>query len=112
MVLHGAAPDIDDFLDMLSAHVARESIIVGDIGAVIGAGALGAVMLMALYPMRMSARRLVGTDIVHAVPLTVVAGTGHLIMGNVDWALLGSLLVGSVPGIVIGSLLIAHLHFA
>jgi uncharacterized membrane protein YfcA len=75
----------------------------------IGAGALGAVMLMALYPMRMSARRLVGTDIVHAVPLTVVAGTGHLIMGNVDWALLGSLLVGSVPGIVIGSLLATRL---
>ncbi len=71
----------------------------------IGAGALGAVMLMALYPLRMSGRRLVGTDIVHAVPLTIVAGTGHLIMGNVDFALLGSLLVGSVPGIIIGSLI-------
>jgi len=75
----------------------------------IGAGALGAVMLMALYPMRMTAQRLVGTDIVHAVPLTVVAGLGHLIMGNVDWGLLGSLLVGSVPGIVLGSLLATRL---
>lgn len=75
----------------------------------IGAGALGAVMLMALYPVRMTARRLVGTDIVHAVPLTIVAGTGHLIMGNVDFALLGSLLVGSVPGIIIGSLLATRL---
>lgn len=71
----------------------------------IGAGALGAVMLMALYPLRMSGRSLVGTDIVHAVPLTVVAGIGHLIMGNVDLPLLGSLLIGSIPGIIIGSLL-------
>lgn len=75
----------------------------------IGAGALGAMMLMALYPMRMTARRLVGTDIVHAVPLTIVAGIGHLVMGNVDFALLGSLLVGSIPGIVIGSLLATRL---
>lgn len=71
----------------------------------IGAGALGAAMLIALYPLRMTAKRLVGTDIVHAVPLTVVAGLGHLWMGNVDFTLLGSLLVGSIPGIIIGSLL-------
>lgn len=75
----------------------------------IGAGALGAAMLMALYPIRMSARRLVGTDIVHAVPLTMVAGMGHLLMGNVDFPLLGSLLVGSIPGIVLGSLLATRL---
>lgn len=75
----------------------------------IGAGALGAVMLMALYPMRMAGRRLVGTDIVHAVPLTIVAGIGHLIMGNVDFLLLGSLLVGSIPGIILGSLLATRL---
>lgn len=70
----------------------------------IGAGALGAVMLLYLYPFRMKPMRLVGTDIVHAIPLTVVAGTGHLMMGNVDFGLLGSLLVGSIPGIVVGSL--------
>ena len=75
----------------------------------LGAGALGAAILMALYPMRMTARRLVGTDIVHAVPLTMVAGMGHLFMGNVDFGLLGSLLVGSIPGIVIGSLLATRL---
>lgn len=75
----------------------------------IGAGALGAVLLLALYPLRMSAKRLVGTDIVHAVPLTIVAGIGHLIMGNVDFLLLGSLLVGSIPGIVIGSWLATRL---
>jgi uncharacterized protein len=71
----------------------------------IGAGALGAVMLLYLYPFRMKPTRLVGTDIVHAIPLTVVAGSGHLLMGNVDFQLLGSLLTGSIPGILIGSLL-------
>ncbi|MFT3964627.1 MAG: sulfite exporter TauE/SafE family protein [Sphingobium sp.] len=71
----------------------------------VGAGALGATLLLALYPRRMTPARLVGTDIVHAVPLTLVAGMGHLWLGNVDFALLGSLLVGSIPGILIGSFL-------
>lgn len=71
----------------------------------IGAGALGAVLLLALYPFRMNPARLVGTDIVHAIPLTVVAGTGHLLMGNVDLLLLGKLLLGSIPGVVIGALI-------
>lgn len=70
----------------------------------IGAGALGAVMLLYLYPLRMTPMRLVGTDIVHAIPLTVLAGTGHLLMGNVNFSLLGTLLIGSIPGILIGSL--------
>ncbi|MET0137814.1 MAG: sulfite exporter TauE/SafE family protein [Sphingobium sp.] len=71
----------------------------------VGAGALGATLLLALYPRRMTPARLVGTDIVHAVPLTMVAGLGHLWLGNVNFTLLGSLLVGSIPGILIGSLL-------
>lgn len=71
----------------------------------IGAGALGTVMLVYLFPYRMTPTRLVGTDIVHAIPLTIVAGTGHLLLGNVDFGLLGSLLLGSVPGIVLGSML-------
>jgi uncharacterized membrane protein YfcA len=70
----------------------------------VGAGALGAVILFALYPLRLTTRRLVATDIVHAVPLTLVAGLGHLSLGNVDAPLLGSLLVGSIPGIIAGSL--------
>lgn len=69
----------------------------------IGAGALGAVMLVYLYPIRMTPARLVGTDIVHAIPLTIVAGTGHALMGNVQLDLLGMLLVGSVPGVLIGA---------
>ena len=71
----------------------------------VGAGALGAVMLVYLYPFRMRPAKLVGTDIVHAIPLTIVAGSGHLFMGNVDLGLLWQLLVGSVPGVLIGSLL-------
>ena len=71
----------------------------------VGAGALGAVMLVYLYPFRMTPARLVGTDIVHAIPLTIVAGTGHLLMGNVNPTLLGALLLGSIPGIVLGSLI-------
>ncbi len=69
----------------------------------VGAGALGATMLVMLYPWRMTPGRLVGTDIVHAVPLTLLAGFGHFWMGNVDFGLLGSLLLGSIPGIIIGS---------
>lgn len=69
----------------------------------VGAGALGATMLMALYPLRLTAKRLVGTDIVHAVPLTFLGGLGYLFFGSVDSKLLLSLLVGSIPGIILGS---------
>ena len=70
----------------------------------IGAGALGTVTLFFLYPL-LATNRLVGTEIAHAVPLTLVAGLGHASMGNLDWALLGQLLMGSLPGIYIGSML-------
>lgn len=68
----------------------------------VGAGALGMVVLLALYP-RLPVIKLVGSDIAHAVPLTLVAGLGHAAMGNVDYAMLASLLLGSVPGIYLGS---------
>jgi uncharacterized membrane protein YfcA len=71
----------------------------------VGAGALGSVMLLYLYPLRMTPHRLVATDLVHAIPLAMVAGLGYLIAGMVDWMMLTSLLAGSVPAIVIGSLL-------
>lgn len=71
----------------------------------VGAGALGVVMLVYLYPLRLDPVRVVGTDIVHAIPLTLTAGLGHLWLGNVDLSLLGMLLLGSIPGIVAGSLL-------
>lgn len=71
----------------------------------VSAGALGTASLLYIYPFRMKAARLVGTDIVHAIPLTLVAGTGYMLMGNVNFTLLGNLLLGSIPGIVVGSLL-------
>lgn len=69
----------------------------------VGAGSLCAVMLVYLYPFRMKPAKLVGTDLVHAVPLTIVAGIGHLWLGNVQLDLLGLLLLGSLPGVVVGS---------
>ncbi|MBL0147759.1 MAG: sulfite exporter TauE/SafE family protein [Ideonella sp.] len=68
----------------------------------IGAGAVGATLILLLYP-RLPAQRLVGTDIAHAVPLTLVAGLGHATLGHIDWALLAALLLGSLPGIWLGA---------
>jgi uncharacterized membrane protein YfcA len=68
----------------------------------VGAGAIGVTVLILLFP-ALAATRIVGTDIAHAVPITLVAGAGHALLGNVDWQLLASLLAGSLPGILIGS---------
>lgn len=68
----------------------------------VGAGAIGVVALIMLYP-QLPMSRIVGSDIAHAVPLTLIAGTGHWLMGSVDWHIMGSLLVGSLPGIFVGS---------
>lgn len=70
----------------------------------IGAGALGTVTLFFLYPL-LPTPKLVGTEIAHAVPLTLVAGLGHATMGNLDFSVLGHLLLGSLPGIYLGSML-------
>jgi uncharacterized protein len=69
----------------------------------VGAGAIGVIALILLYP-NLPMARIVGSDIAHAVPLTLVAGSGHWTMGAVDWHIIASLLVGSLPGIVVGSL--------
>jgi uncharacterized protein len=68
----------------------------------VGAGAVGVTALLLLYP-RLPMASIVGSDIAHAVPLTLVAGIGHWAMGAIDWPLMGVLLIGSLPGIVIGS---------
>jgi uncharacterized protein len=68
----------------------------------IGAGAIGATLILLLYP-RLSSQQVVGTDIAHAVPLTLAAGIGHAWLGHVDWVLLVSLLIGSLPGIWLGA---------
>lgn len=93
---------------MSRGHQAIATVITGVVLGVlvtitsIGAGALGTVALFLLYPM-LPTVRLVGTEIAHAVPLTLVAGLGHASVGNVDWSLLANLLAGSLPGIYIGS---------
>ncbi|HRF74451.1 MAG TPA: sulfite exporter TauE/SafE family protein, partial [Accumulibacter sp.] len=68
----------------------------------VGAGALGVAVLFYLYP-RLPTIRIIGSDVAHAVPLTLVAGLGHWLLGSVNWTLLGSLLLGSLPGIWLGS---------
>ncbi|MDP2760288.1 MAG: sulfite exporter TauE/SafE family protein [Sideroxyarcus sp.] len=93
----------------LPAATVTTGIVVGALVTIssVGAGVLGTVALLFLYP-RMPAVKVVGTDIVHAVPLTAVAGMGHMALGTVDFVLLASLLLGSLPGIYIGSHLSAR----
>lgn len=87
---------------------ARNTVIVGAILGVlvsissVGAGALGVAALFFLYP-HLAPKQIVGSDVAHAVPLTLVAGLGHWWLGSIDWNLLGALLLGSLPGIWIGS---------
>lgn len=96
------------------SHLPAATIITGALVGIlvtissVGAGALGMVVLLFLYP-RHATVRLVGADIAHAVPLTAVAGVGHIALGTVDFVLLGSLLLGSLPGIYIGSHLSAKM---
>ena len=68
----------------------------------IGAGAIGVCALVILYP-QLPMRRIVGSDIAHAVPFTLVAGVGHWMIGTVDAHIIAALLVGSLPGIILGS---------
>lgn len=71
----------------------------------VGAGAIGVTALMLLYP-AMPTARIVGSNIAHAVPLTLLAGIGHWLIGSIDFSILGSLLVGSIPGTIAGSVLV------
>ncbi|MDP3293250.1 MAG: sulfite exporter TauE/SafE family protein [Nevskia sp.] len=77
------------------------------IGAVVtissvGAGAIGMMILLLLYP-KHAPIRIVGSDLAHAVLITAIAGAGHARMGSVNYELLGWLLLGALPGIWIGS---------
>lgn len=73
----------------------------------VGAGAFAAAILLTLYA-NLSAVRVIGTDIAHAVPLTLIAGIGYLLSGYVELQLLGSLLIGSLPAIYLGSRVSSH----
>jgi uncharacterized membrane protein YfcA len=106
-ILHWAGHHIDA---MAANRVSRWTILLGaTLGVLVsltsvGAGALGTTALLILYP-KLPVARIAGSDIAHAVPLTLIAGIGHWFMGAVDFTLMAALLAGSVPGIVIGSLL-------
>lgn len=95
---------------MSGAAIARRTVILGAILGVlvsvtsVGAGALGITALLILYP-HLRVARIAGSDIAHAVPLTLIAGIGHWLIGSVDFALMFSLLIGSIPGVIIGSLI-------
>ena len=73
------------------------------------AGAIGVTVLLVLHP-QIPLSRLVGSDIAHAVPLTLLAGAGHWYLGSINWSLLEALLIGSVPGIIAGSYLASRSH--
>lgn len=75
----------------------------------VGAGALGTAVLLYLYPVRLTARRLVATEIAHAIPLAAFSGLGHAGLGNVEYGLLIPLLFGSIPGALLGAYLAARL---
>jgi uncharacterized membrane protein YfcA len=89
-------------------QIASLTIIVGAVLGVlvsitsVGAGAIGVTALVLLYP-KLPTARIVGSDIAHAVPLTLVAGIGHWFLGSINVDVLISLLAGSIPGILIGS---------
>jgi uncharacterized membrane protein YfcA len=68
----------------------------------VGAGAIGVTALVLLYP-KVPIRQIIGSDIVHAVPLTMVAGIGHWLLGSVDWQIFIALIFGSIPGVLLGS---------
>lgn len=91
-------------------HRVTETIVLGAVlGTLVsissvGAGAIGVTALLVLYP-GLPVARIVGSDIAHAVPLTLVAGIGHWLIGTVDFSLLAALLIGSIPGIIVGSLI-------
>jgi uncharacterized membrane protein YfcA len=102
--LMGAAPHHTATLTVLTGLVLGVLVTISSVGA----GAIGMTVLLLLYP-RLPTVNIVGSDIAHAVPLTLLAGVGHWYIGSVDWPLLSALLTGSVPGIIVGSYLSTRL---
>lgn len=91
--------------DELSGRTILLGVLLGVLVSVtsVGAGALGTTVLLILYP-QLPTTRIAATDIAHAVPLTLVAGIGHWLIGSVNFPLMLALLTGSIPGVVMGSI--------
>jgi hypothetical protein len=105
-----ATDDVDLARACRPRHAAGPVVLGAFIGVLVtltsvGAGAIGVMVLLMLYP-QLPLPRVVAADIAYAVPLTLIAGLGHATLGSVDWGLLGWLLTGSFPGIWIGSRLV------
>lgn len=113
--LHDANPRQNQLRQVLDTHSSAFTLAMGVMLGVlvtlssVGAGAFGVMILFSLFP-RLPTIQIIGTDVTHAVLLTLVAGLGHMKMGNVDVSLLTWLLMGSLPAIVAGTLLSSRLH--
>jgi uncharacterized membrane protein YfcA len=102
--LHGHPSD-------LPFHLARRdkvlAVVIGSTcGLIVGVTSVGSgtffgLAMLLVYPL--TARKIVGTDMLHAAMLLWVAGMGHLIHGNVDLHAMAWLLVGSIPAVLLGS---------
>ena len=109
-ILRAAGPR---FQGLPEAEISHWTVFLGAILGVlvsmtsVGAGALGTTALLLLYP-KLPVSRIAGSDIAHAVPLTLIAGIGHWMLGSVNFALMAALLLGSIPGIIAGSLFSSH----
>lgn len=108
LAFHDANPRTNHLRELINRHPTSLTLLMGlALGILVtlssvGAGAFGVVVLLALYP-KLRAIEIIGTDVTHAVFLTLVAGLVHWKMGNVDWELLKLLLVGSLPAIFVGT---------
>ena len=101
----------DTFLKLQLSMTTASGAILGTLVTLtsIGAGALGAVLLRALYPLRMQAQKLIATDTVHAIPVSLLGGLSYLVLGLTDLKVLGLLLLGAIPMAIIGGRLVAGL---
>ncbi|HET8707872.1 MAG TPA: sulfite exporter TauE/SafE family protein [Pseudomonadales bacterium] len=111
---HNASPRKNEMRAFIDQHANLFTILMGAALGIlvtlssVGAGAFGVMVLLVLYP-RLATISIIGTDVTHAVTLTLIAGLGHMSMGNVDLSLLGKLLLGSLPAIYVGTHLSARL---
>ena len=119
MVLHGPLRHFGRSLSASQEHPGRWQFVLTIVTGVligvtialtsVGAGALGTVALVWLYPRRLPPDRLVATDIAHALPVTIIAGIGHAALGHVNLPVLAYLLIGSIPGILLASRIVIRL---